>query len=256
VGVVGAGRSGSVAALALRQVGVRRFTLVDPDDLELHNLGEMAGVRRADVVRKKALALADGLARDAGAVECSAVAESVTTWRALAALKPADLLLCCVDNPAARLATACLAVLYLKPLLDLGTGVFRERGGRRLGADVRLVLPGRCLLCLGGIAGVEETGGRLLQEAAPAAPRDWRQERAGSLHSLNGVAVHLGVRLVEDLAEGRLAGSTWLHLDYDEAGRPNLEAQGALPRAGCRLCALTALGDGGCHLVGGFLTGR
>src|SRR5262249_22598380 len=41
VGVVGCGRSGSLAAVALHRLGVGRLTLIDPDPIEPHNLGEM-----------------------------------------------------------------------------------------------------------------------------------------------------------------------------------------------------------------------
>jgi hypothetical protein len=171
VGVIGCGRSGSLAATALRQLGVRRFTLIDPDVLEPHNLGEMDGVGPADIGRPKVHAVAETL-RQPDDCAVLAFADSILSLSALVVAKRADVLFCCVDSPAARLATACLAALYLKPLVDIGTGIFNESSGpaapaRRMGADVRLVLPGRCLLCLGGIADLARARTELLAGPAP-----------------------------------------------------------------------------------------
>jgi hypothetical protein len=256
VALIGCGRSGSVLATGLRRLGVRKLTLLDHDRLEPHNLGEMDAVGVADVGRPKAEALADALAepcRGAAATAVrpgwglTAVIGSVLSLGGLVALKPVDVFVCCADSPAARLATGLLAALYLKPLLDVGTGVLDGPGpdGRRLGADVRLVLPGRCLLCLGGVPDLATARRALRDGPAENASRDWRRQRRGSVRSLNGVAVHLGLRLLEDLAAGRRTTSTWLHLETDATGLPALEHRQPPPKPGCRACALSGTGDAG-----------
>jgi hypothetical protein len=208
----------------------------------------MDGVGPPDLGRPKAHAVAETL-RQGGGCAVLAFADSILSLSALVVAKRADVLFCCVDSPPARLATACLAALYLKPLVDIGTGIFNERTGqaapaRRMGADVRLVLPGRCLLCLGGIADLARARTELLTGPVPAArPPGWQQDRAGSLRSLNGIAVYLALRLLEDLASGHLTASTWLHLEVSAAGIPMLEHRELPPNPVCRLCALTARGD-------------
>jgi molybdopterin/thiamine biosynthesis adenylyltransferase len=248
VAVLGCGRSGSLAAAALWQTGVARLTLIDPDTLEEHNLGEMDAVTPADLGCAKVEAVTSALRGRPGGADSvlEPVAESALSLSALAGVKRSDVLVCCVDNGAARLAAAFLAALYLRPLLDVGTGIFRVGEVRRMGADVRLVLPGAgCLLCQGGIAGLEGARRELLASPTPAPPGDWRRHRAGSLRSLNGVAVHLGLRLLEDLMDGRLVGSIWLHLEFDGAGVPGLEIRRPGPDQACRLCRFTGHGDAG-----------
>lgn len=79
--------------------------------------------------------------------------------RALPVLAGADLIICAVDNPRARLAVSRAASLFLKPLLDLGTRIeHKNRTGnsgsnRSMWADIRLIGdPGRaCLQCFGGL---------------------------------------------------------------------------------------------------------
>src|SRR5262249_1618930 len=143
---------------------------IDPDVLELHNLDAMDAVTADDLGRCKAEAIAQNLARDLPYVRLTALPGSVTTPAAREAIKRADVLICCVDNDAARVVVGALACCYARPLLDIGTGVFvpnalpPERGSshtglarRELGADVRLLLPGDgCLLCWGGVANPQE----------------------------------------------------------------------------------------------------
>ncbi|MBI4636256.1 MAG: ThiF family adenylyltransferase [Candidatus Rokubacteria bacterium] len=149
--IVGVGRTGSLLATSLARLGAQSLTLIDPDRLEIHNVDAMDGVRVADVGRAKVDALRDSLAEVSASPErLTALAASVTSVRALVAAKAADVLIASVDTDAARLSCATIAALYAKPLLDIGTGVHGVGDGRRLGADVRLVVPGdRCLLCLG-----------------------------------------------------------------------------------------------------------
>jgi len=273
--VVGCGRSGSLVADGLARLGASAITLIDPDRLEPHNLGEMALVGHDDVGKAKAEAVAARLRQAAlrADAQVTPLARSIFTLCALHAVKTADVLFCCVDNAAARLACAFLATSYLKPLIDIGTGVLHNAPtatraddapgdpprlgpadyrvpGWRMGADVRLVLPGLCLRCLGGIAGADA----LAAGSIPAnhtgygtrfgdTTADWQQQRAGSLRSLNGVAVNLALRLLEDFIAGRITESAWLHLDYDDTGIPTLEHPTAPTVLGCNFCSLSACGD-------------
>ena len=122
IAVIGVGRTGSLVATTLARLGCRHLSLIDPDRLELHNLGEMDSVCRADVGRYKVDAVVDMLHTYAsGAYTMLPV--PVTADSARTACTHADVLICCVDNNAARLATAMLATRYHKVLLDVGTGI-------------------------------------------------------------------------------------------------------------------------------------
>jgi len=118
-----------------------------------------------------------------------------------------------------------------------------------MGADVRLTLPGeRCLECLGGLADPEGARHALASaeaERAARLDRDWRAERAGSLRSLNQLAAAVALRLWEDLVAERVRSSTWLHVEFDHAGRLSVTDRTA-PRSGtCRLCGLAGWGEAG-----------
>jgi molybdopterin/thiamine biosynthesis adenylyltransferase len=247
VGIIGCGRTGSLVANSLRRTGVRRIALIDPDRLEPHNIGEMDVVTEEDVPLFKVEALARRLRRDNQ--EVVPVPESVVSLRALVAVKLADVLISCADNGTARLATALLAKLYLKPLLDIGTGILFTGESRRMGADVRLVLPGQCLVCFGGIADFAEGRSSLLAPSGwsptPPAPVDWRRQRTGSLRSLNQLATGMALRIFEDFLAGRIEDSTWIHIEIDAQGIPVVERRTPAADPSCLVCSLGACADEG-----------
>ncbi|MBA4063622.1 MAG: hypothetical protein C0501_07900 [Isosphaera sp.] len=227
--VVGCGRTGSLVADHVAGYGVAGLALIDPDVVEPHNLGEMAGGLDGSVGRGKAEAVAERLRRGSPAGRVSAVAAPVESLDALFALKAADVVVSCPDNPAARVATARVAALYLKPVLDLGTGVVRGPGGRQAGVDVRWLLPGRCAGCVGGGDG-----------SGAVAPR------LGSLRSLNTWAVGLGFTLVEQfLTRRRSADSVWLQGDLSGDGLPGLLRPMMPADRDCRVCRARGDGDDG-----------
>ena len=274
VAVVGCGRSGSQLAAALNRLGINKVSLIDADRLEPHNIGEMDAVTAADVGRNKAEAVADHLNRY-GPLACHPdqepsvhpVPESILSLAGLIAAKQADVLFCCVDDAAARLATAFIATLYLRPLIDVGTGIttpglagqqtaFSPSGRRQqMGADVRLILPGdRCLMCLGGVTSFEQARKDLLSGTVAQARGDWRTQRAGSLYSLNGIAVQLAMRLFEDFLSARLQKSTWLRLDMSSQAEPSLRTHTEMRTpADCQFCGVRGRGDAGVEALSHLL---
>lgn len=250
--IVGCGRTGSLMATALARLGIRQLTLIDPDLMEPHNLGEMDAVTLDDLGKPKVEAVAQHL-RTHFACEVNPLVDSILSFSMLAKVKRTDVVVCCVDNPAARLASAFLATLYLKPLLDIGTGIFFQGQMRTMGADIRLVLPGRCLLCLGGVADLAQARSELQRPLPAHPPLFWRLQRAGSLRSLNMLAVGFALRLLEDCIGGRVQESRWLRLQFDDAGMPTLEQPQAPANPRCTLCALAGQGDEGIGALEGLL---
>ncbi len=262
---------GSSIAEALHRNGAE-VAIFDRDSFEPGNLGESALVRRADLYQPKAQVIAERLKETSpnSPQRVVAVTHSALSLAALPAVKNSTILISAVDNPTARLVVAFLATIYMTPLLDLGTGVFHRQtedipdGGnsrefssnpdREMGADIRLCVPGRCLLCTGGIQNLNVAVRELRESLAgsrdskPNAPA-WFDQRSGSLRSLNGCAVNLGLRLIEDWLAHRLSVNQnhWLHLEFDANGTANLETRRMTHERApdCVLCSLTGIGDAG-----------
>jgi hypothetical protein len=183
--------------------------------------------------------------------QIEAVAETVTNRVALDALKGCDVIFSAPDNAGARLAAGAIAAAYGRPLIDVGTAIHRT-GTTRLEADIRLVMPGeRCLLDFGSVGLDEEAAGLRILESPDeeewfTALRDWREERPGSLASINATAAAVALRMFEDLVAGRIPSSLWCNLAFQADGTmhvsyPNPErAEGSL----CA-CDIAGWGDGG-----------
>jgi hypothetical protein len=253
--IIGCGRNGSLLAHALVRTGARRLTLVDPDTTELCNL-DGDGFLPDHITRPKADALAESLRAVNPTIEAQPLAYSVSDSRILPAVREADVLITAVDDDGARWAAAHLAVLYLKPMLDIGTGVLHTESGEPLiGADIRWIVPGEgCLLCMGGVANlqqVEVVRQGLYAEQQHRAQRHWRRERRGSLRSLNMIATGLALRMLEDYLAMRLHTSRWLRLVYQDA-MPQLQTPAYnTPNREC-LCVQL----GGSHSAPALLTTR
>ena len=268
--VIGVGRTGSMVAASLAGLGVSRLSLIDPDRLEEQNLGEMVSVRPEDCGSRKVDAVAGALRSvlSGTSTEIDPAPVSITDPQGLAAARECDVLCCCSDNDAARLAVAVIAALYHRVLLDIGTGIFfgdasaSEHGSgqgawtpaaprpREMGADVRLVLPGDgCLLCRGSLSAYGQAVEDLCRRRPPALlSEQTRSRRAGSLASLNQVACGLGMQMLQDLFAGRIGRSTWARLEakaQDGEARLSLHYPEATAPQTCALCSRAGMGDEG-----------
>jgi molybdopterin/thiamine biosynthesis adenylyltransferase len=190
--IVGVSRLGAAMASHLAHACVERQALIDADVVEAH----LKDAMDADVVRfvgaPKVEAVQSRVLDISPASEVRAIALPLESPSGIAAAMEADVLVTCADRGRPRALAALLSSALLKVHLDIGTGLLQVGGERLIGADVRMMLPGRgCLLCNGGVE---------LRDDA----RSWRQQRLGSLRSLNGVASSYAMLLLERLAGGTL----------------------------------------------------
>lgn len=256
-GIVGASRTGSLIARALLHLGVRQLTLIDPVDLQKHHMGEVADdlLDPSLLGTNKAEALAKGLAARYPHSRIHAIPYSVTHLRSLNGLKESEFYVSACDHDSARWSLACLAALYARPHLDVATGVPRH-SHERIGATIRLVLPSRCLWCVGGLPGQVQALDALRSPGAEQRSRrgqDWRSQRLGSLASLNRIACAIACRAIKDvvtgigpMSDGQAA--VWVQLSFDPSGqlRVNYPPVEAERRRNCPICDhLTCRGDAG-----------
>ncbi|TGV96253.1 ThiF family adenylyltransferase, partial [Mesorhizobium sp. M2D.F.Ca.ET.145.01.1.1] len=102
VGIVGLGGTGSIVAQQLAHLGIQRFLLIDPDEIEISNLNRVVGATPADVGQTK-VAIAGRMIRhirsDADVV---AIVGDVTTRSVARRLSRTDFIFCCTDTHASR----------------------------------------------------------------------------------------------------------------------------------------------------------
>ncbi|MFA6233318.1 MAG: ThiF family adenylyltransferase [Bacteroidota bacterium] len=251
IGVVGVGRLGSVIAQHLAATGVRKLVLVDPDVVQLHNLGESIVYRTNDIGENKAMALARHLENDAPRSSIHAVPLSVSAREGLEHLKSCDVIFACVDDDAARLTVAGIGMLFHIPIIDAGSSV--ENSGDTLGCTVRSQFPmDGCLICRAG--GFRDEHGALVRLGSVTTENEfrenrvWYNERSGSLMSLNLIAAGYSLRCLEDMFKGTLVKTSGFYLAWNggeyEAGTIKDTGRSANGGTGC-LCELSGLGDEG-----------
>jgi hypothetical protein len=120
-----------------------------------------------------------------------------------------------------------------------------------MGADVRLILPSSgCLHCFGGVANSEEAVAELIRPSRlhPRSREPWWIRRAGSLRTLNMLAVSIGTQLLSELVAERVQESRWVQVQYDERGDLTVETinrHDVLPTERCPLCQKAGMGDDG-----------
>lgn len=152
--VVGLGGLGSFASLELAHLGVGKLILIDPDSVETTNLNRLLGARVSDVGRQKVDVFRELIKEISPTTTVTALAASVLEPAAIHEAKGADIILGCVDNHGARLVLNHVAVRYIIPLIDAGTGARVTEGATpsQLGGQVQIVGPGLgCLECHGFI---------------------------------------------------------------------------------------------------------
>jgi molybdopterin/thiamine biosynthesis adenylyltransferase len=254
VAIVGVSRTGNLAAAMLAGLGVRRLGLIDGDALETHNLDSMILATEADLGKNKALAIARRLAAFRSDLAISVSPRRLGARFEEPAINDADLIVTCVDQDGPRLRVAKLASEQLVPHLDIGTAVRRGENGRLdVGADVRLLLPGRgCVHCVGGLRNLAEAAYEL-RSPSGALPRRpparWDAGgRLGSLVTLNSMAVATGIQCWLDLLAGDLESSIWHRIQWISGESWHVDSGLVTGDRGCPTCRTASFSAGTSHI--------
>lgn len=248
VAVNGAGGIGSAFVAQARGLGFRRFALIDPDRIEPSNLNRLFGARLRDVGRLKVKVLEREIRALDPLAEVEVVPRPVASDEARQAMVRADIIVNGLDNMAARLETQVVAARYLRPLLDLGSGIVLKPGtteARHMGAQLAFYVPGGpCLLCQGII-----NPARILSPEHRALRRGLGyvegadEEAPPSVVTLNAVVAALGLEAMVHYLTAFAPAPTYLRFD-SLASR--LETIPFTKRPDCPVCGdegVEGLGD-------------
>ena len=272
--IVGCGRTGSMVANQLANLGCRSLGLIDPDLVETHNLDGSTGLSFDAIGRPKVEVVAGHLERTYPWVSVTATPYAVGSFEGIDRIKRADVVIASVDNLASFLQTEAVCKLYGKTLVTIGTRLQRDEMGYDVTADIGMFFGGTvgCTLCMGErpanlriaikrITGLPEPPQFAFADARRG---DFRQERAGSLLSINSTAVGMAMHAIQS-AYGGGAGlwkrSYTMRLHFDANAHPQVETSSRnrdFPTARC-LCACTNAGDLGLRSLGrlvGWIGGR
>ena len=147
---------------SLARTGVEQITIIDPDDVAVHNLDRLAYADRFSVGLRKVDLVAARIRRIATAVQpvVRAVPLSIRNERAYRLAADADLIISCIDNAEARDVVNHLAYSNCLPLIDGGVLVDSTED-RLLSAKWRgpLSRAGYAMLALPGSVHQQRSGG-------------------------------------------------------------------------------------------------
>ena len=125
IGIVGLGSVGCIVAEAMARIGVKSLTLIDPDQVELHNLDRLLYGTIASIGELK-VNLAKSRLEQHATTNCpqiEALPVSIRAQDAYFAALNCDLIFSCVDRPVARDVLNHIANAHLIPVIDCGVAV-------------------------------------------------------------------------------------------------------------------------------------
>lgn len=198
VAVVGLGGTGSHMVRALTYLGVRHFTLIDQDRVELSNLNRLVTATPADLDAPKVVVAARAIRSIAPDANVVMIEENLTTdeGEITKLIADTDLIVGCVDDDGPRLLLNRLAVAHGLTYVDVATGI-TVQDGRMVEAGGRIVFVtpgGVCLGCTGELD-VNEVRAYFLSDAERGRARrhgyvSSSDTPSPAVVSLNGLVVH------------------------------------------------------------------
>jgi len=152
--ICGLGGVGGLVALNVRGLGLRRITLVDDDTIERSNLNRLPGASIDDIGRLKVDVMARMIKEVSPHTEVVLIEGRVGDEQVEDALSEGDVIIAGLDSFSARFETQVIAARYLKPLIDIGSGINLDRKENRvkfMGGQVAFYIPGGACLCCQGV---------------------------------------------------------------------------------------------------------
>ena len=156
VALVGLGGTGSIIALELAYLGVRRFLLIDPQTLDTTNRNRVVGSRPGDIGTSKVeIAKRQILEINSAAmVETDANAMGVLDPACAGKLRVANFVFACTDSHASRAMVSKFCYQYLIPGIDVGVDINAPDGSvYAITGRTQMMSPGLpCLVCTDSIS--------------------------------------------------------------------------------------------------------
>jgi hypothetical protein len=149
--IVGCGGVGSAVAPQVAMLGVRRITLIEPEEIETTNRNRHWCIRASDPIpgTLKVDIVERAIKEYDPEVEVVKIPRSLMSEEAFAAVKTADFVFGCVDSEGARLVLTELSAAYGKTYIDVASDIPRE-APQMYGGEVCCAVGGHgCLVCLG-----------------------------------------------------------------------------------------------------------
>lgn len=219
--------------------GFRRFTIIDSDRLEEHNLNRFIGAVPSDKEIYKTDILKEYIIKLRPDAEVVTVNAMFPEGESVNAMAGADLIVAGVDNNYTLILVQLYALAMNRAFFDMGSGIFLEDNDADFpivderGGQVRFLSPGGpCLACMGVDPAVVKNRARMALEARRGyiAGTDLTPPSVVTLNfAVSSICLNMAVEYV---TTGRLEDN---HIHYDETDRRIIKIREAR-RDGCTVC--------------------
>ena len=242
VALVGAGGTGSQAAIALAYLGFRDFLILDDDEVERSNLNRLVTAGLADLGTPKVIAARRRM-REVDPEIVVNVVPGLSADGDHPELLDVDLIVGCVDHDGPRNRLNQIAIDTATPYLDIATGVDSTSTPPIIGGRVVLVDSARpCLQCHGELD-ADEVGRWAKDPSQQALDRQHGYGADGpnpAVVHLNGLAVNAAIAELVAWVSGTRPPAGYLDIDLSGLGstpgcRVSPRRESA-PRTDCIVC--------------------
>ena len=153
VAIVGVGGLGSHVAQQLAHLGVKDFSLIDPDKVDVSNLNRLIGANANDIGIEKVFVAERSIFNIQPTATVKTIPKDLRSQNAFRNLRECDIVFGCVDHDGPRFVLLEFCMAYRLPYFDLATDVPTADGGRDFGGRVILsVTEDSCLYCWGELS--------------------------------------------------------------------------------------------------------
>jgi len=237
VAIIGLGGTGSVMAEQLSHLGVRKFVLVDPDELDVTNLNRVVGAYSRDVGRPKVDVAAVHISTVSPGSRIKSIRGDVTRTGVAKELIATDFIFSCTDSHGSRAVIQQIAYQYMIFCIDVGS-VLTAAQGQVTGIHGRVQALGPDLPCLScsGLIDAEEVRRDMMNDAERQSDPyiQGHREPAPSVISINSTVTSLAVTMFMAIVVG--IPSEGRYVLYN-AKQPSLRSVRASRNPNCYICS-------------------
>jgi len=237
VAIVGLGGTGSLVSQQLAHLGVRNFTLIDPDILEESNLNRVVNTGPEDVGHSKVEIAARYIHKTAKDAIVTPIIGDIMRVKIARELLNADMIFGCTDSHGSRAILQQVAYQYMIPCIDMGSVIVATSDkATHVFGRVQMLAPGlACFTCNGLLNSSEVRKDMMTAFERQADPYILGMHNpAPAVISLNGMVASLAVSMLLSAIGGLPSRSR--HIMYNSI-RSELRTLQTHPDDKCYICS-------------------
>lgn len=243
IGLIGLGRTNSIAAQILRLAGFNKYIGIDNDTIESSNLNGLLFASIKNIGKSKTTIFKREMKRFDSKINVIVINDKFQSKRAITALAHCDIWLSGVDNIKSKFDINVMAARLLIPLFDVGSAIYLDKNNNieEMINRVGVYIPGvsSCLVCQGSLdlSRIETDLHRELREEAERegyiSGIKGDESSPGTIVTMNGIAANISVSMIIKYVTGLFKFPTTLF--FDELNY-EIITENFISKKDCKIC--------------------